>query len=455
MGNQSSERQEELWVPAHELPRPVSHPFYERLNRILAKARFDAFVEERCRKYYAETMGRPGLSPGVYFRMLLIGYFEGIDSERGIAWRCEDSMGLRKFLRYSITQSTPDHSTLSRTRRLMDLETHREVFTCVLQILVDRNLMKGKSLGVDATTLEANAAMKSIVRRSTKESYQQYLTRLAKASGIETPSREELANFDRKREKTTSNKDWENPHDPDAKITKMKDGTTHLAYKAEHVVDMDTGAILAAEIHPGSEGDTTTGIKTLAQAAEQIEQVQIEQVKREEVPAAAKIDTTTDKGYHSDATLMAMEEAGFRTYISEPQRGRRRWKGKNAKAEQRALYANRRRIHGDSGKRLLRRRGELVERSFAHCLETGRMRRVYLRGRENVAKRYLVHVAAFNLSLVMRTIFGVGTPRSLTALLIRLLRLFMAPWKALLAGTIPSTGIGGEMECGANLYSAA
>ena len=234
MGKRKDERQSELWIAATEMPQAPGHPFYRRLNELLKQHGFDVLVEELCSKFYADGVGRNSIPPGVYFRMLLIGYFEGIDSERGIAWRCADSRTLSMFLGYGPTDMTPDHSSLCRIRGRIDLETHEEVFTWVLKVLGKRGLLKGKTLGIDATTLEANAAMRSIVRNDSGESYDEFLTKLAESSGIETPSREDLAKVDKSRKNKASNKDWHNPHDPDAKITKMKDGRTHLAHKAEH-----------------------------------------------------------------------------------------------------------------------------------------------------------------------------------------------------------------------------
>ncbi len=236
--------QSPLWVVTADLPKSPGHPFYTRLNALLDAQDFDRFVEKKCRGFYASVMGRPSLAPGRYFRLLLLGYFEGIDSERGIAWRATDSLAIRSFLGLGLDDAPPDHSTISRTRRLIDVETHRDVFTWILERLVEAGLLKGKTVAIDATTLEANAAMRSIVRRETGESYQAFLTGLAKTSGIETPTREDLARLDRKRKKKTSNKDWTNPFDPDAKVTKMKDGRTHLAHKAEHAVDLETGAVV-------------------------------------------------------------------------------------------------------------------------------------------------------------------------------------------------------------------
>jgi transposase len=305
----------------------------------------------------------------------------------------------------------PDHSTISRTRRLIDVETHREVFTWALGVIAEKGLLKGKTVGIDATTLEANAAMRSIVRRESGESYTEFLAKLAKESGIETPTREDLARLDRKRKKKTSNKDWKSPHDRDARIAKMKDGTTHLAHKAEHAVDLETGAVVAVTVQEADRGDTTTVKATFIEAAEQLEEVGKEPVADQRMNAQGLQEVVADKGYHSGAGLEDLKEIGVRSYIAEPKRDRRHWQGKAG--EQAAVYANRRRIQGDKGKRLLRRRGELVERSFAHVYDTGGMRRTHLRGHRNILKRLLIHVAAFNLSLILRRELGVGTPRSL------------------------------------------
>jgi transposase len=400
---------------------------------LLEERGFDDFVEQQCARFYAERMGRPSLPPGRYFRLLLIGYFEGIEGERGIAWRAADSLALRSFLGVGLNEMPPDHSTISRTRRLIDVETHQAVFRWVLELLAEKGLLKGKTLGIDATTLEANAAMRSIVRRDGGEGYEEFLRRLAEESGIATPTREQLAKLDRKRVNKGSNEDWVNPHDPEAGITKMKDGRTHLAYKAEHAVDLETGAVVAVTVATGDAGDTETILETLPQAGEHIAEVawvtNNEEVG-ERVQAEGPREAVTDKGYHSNDTLQALAEVDVRTYISEPDRGRRRWKDK-PKAQQ-AVYGNRRRICGERGKELLRRRGELLERSFAHAYETGGMRRVYLRGRENVLKRVLIHVGALNLSLVMRQQLGKGTPRGLQGLSAESLLMWLRLWIAVL-----------------------
>ena len=316
MGKRKSE-QAPIWVAAMDLPVSPGHPFYTRLNAILDEAGFDRFVEAQCEAFYAPVMGRPSLPPGRYFRLLLLGYFEGIDSERGIAWRAADSLAVRSFVGLGMEATAPDHSTLSRTRRLIDVETHRAVFTWVQERLVTAGLVKGRTVAIDATTLEANAAMRSIVRRDTGESYQEFLTRLAAASGVRTPTRAALARLDRRRKKRTSNKDWENPSDPDAKITKMKDGRTHLAHKAEHAVDLDTGALLAVTVQGADVGDTASLVETAIMAAEQIEATL--------AAPTALAEIVADRGYHSNQTLIDLHALGVRSYIAEPERGRRSW----------------------------------------------------------------------------------------------------------------------------------
>jgi transposase len=415
-----SEVQEEFWIPTCTLARPASHPFYQRLNDLLAEHDFDRFVEGRCRRFYAATMGRPGLAPGIYFRLLLVGYFEGIDSERGIGWRAGDSLSIREFVGIALNQAAPDHTTISRTRRLIDLETHQEVFRWILGLLADAGLVKGQRVGVDATTLEANAALRSIVRRDNGESYEEFLKGLAQQSGIATPTREDLARVDRKRKKKGSNAEWVNPHDPDARITKMKDGCTHLAHKAEHAVDMDTGAVVAVTLQEANLGDTTTIKETLAEAgiavAELIErEAGAQPLEKPQVNLGGIEEVVADKGYHSGPALIEMQSAGVRTYIPEKkQAGKRHWAGKEDQQE--AVYANRQRLHRPKGKRLLRKRGELIERTFAHCYETGGMRRTHLRKHNNILKRLLVHVAGMNLGLLLRKVYGIGTPRGLQGL---------------------------------------
>ena len=419
------EKQRSLWCDAGSLAQSPGHPFYEKLSRLLLGEGFDSFVEEQCQTFFSEPCGRPSLPPGTYFRLLLIGYFEGISSDRGIAWRVADSITLRQFLGYELNESTPNHSTLSRTRRLLDVETHEAVFDWVATVLARKGLVRGRTLGIDGTTLEANAAMRSIVRRDTGEGYVEYLKGLAKEAGLDEPTREELARFDKKRKsKRTSNKDWENPHDPDSKVTKMKDGRTHLAYKAEHAVDMETGAIVGVTVQGADQGDTTTLGETLDEVSKVLESVIDDPDAASQLSDELFTELVADKGYHSNSILTQRAEAGMRTYICEPDRGRRKWKAKSK--EQKVVYGNRRRIRGDRGRRLLRSRSEKLERSFAHCYTTGGLRRVHVRGMENVRKRLLIHTAAFNLGLVLRQQFGFGTPRGFQGLFFRLL----APWMA-------------------------
>ncbi len=416
------ERQQALWIAANEIVQVPGNAFYDRLNSILDKHQFDRRTEHLCRKFYKKSpYGRPSMTPGAYFRTLLIGYFEGLDSERGIAWRTADSLSLRKFLGYGLDEQTPDHSTISRTRRLYWVETHKAVFQWVVQVLIKEGLISGQTVSIDATTLEANAAMKSIVRRDNGQGYEEYLKGLAQAAGMENPTREQLVRLDRKRKKKGSNQDWKSLSDPDARITKMKDGRTHLAHKAEHAVDLSSGALLALTLQPADHGDTTTIHQTLQEA--QASSRQSHERGIEEVVA--------DKGYHSGAMLQDLHDDAMRSYISEPERGRRKWQGAGKWVEQKRVYANRRRVRGARSKRLQKLRSELTERTFAHLYETGGMRRIHLRGRNNILKRLLVHGAAFNLSLILRRTLGVGKPRLLQGLCSRLIGLFSRIWAQL------------------------
>ena len=408
MGEQG-ERQGDLMVSWSEMPRAPGHVFYDRLQKILIAADFDGFAEERCRPFYAARMGAPSVPPGRYFRMHLVGYFEGIDSERGLEWRCSDSLSLREFLRLESRDRVPDHSWLSKTRTRLPHEVHAAVFDWVLALIAEAGLVKGDRIGVDASTMEANAALRNIVRRDTGEGYREMLEHLAQESGIETPTADDLARLDRKRKgKKLSNQDWVSKSDPEAKIAKMKDGTTHLAYKPEHAVDLDTGAVVVAELHPADEGDTTTLCKTLAVAEANLKAV--DAAPTAEDPA----ECVADKGYHARAVLKALDDSPWKTRIAEPkQKGFSRWRGDEA--ARRAVTNNRARLSSGVAREAFKRRAEIVERSFAHNLDRGGMRRTWLRGRENVHKRYLLHVAGHNLSLLMRQRIGAGTPREAVA----------------------------------------
>ena len=406
---QQKDRQGDLMVSWSEMPRSPGHVFYDRLQSVLVEADFDGFAEALCKPYYAARMGAPSVPPGRYFRMHLVGYFEGIGSERGLSWRCSDSLSLRDFLRLESRDRVPDHSWLSKTRSRLPHEVHQAIFDWVLAQIAEAGLVKGERIGVDASTLEANAALRNIVRRDTAEGYREMLERLAQESGIETPTAAGLVRLDRKRKgKKLSNQDWVSKSDPEAKIAKMKDGTTHLADKPEHAVDLDTGAVVAAELHPADEGDTTTLFKTLAAAEANLEAV--DAAPTAENPAAC----VADKGYHSRAVLKALDDSLWKTRIAEPkQKGFSRWHGDEA--AQRAVTNNRVRLKSGVAREAFKRRAEIVERSFAPNLDRGGMRRTWLRGRENVHKRYLLHVAGHNLSLLMRQLIGAGTPRQAVA----------------------------------------
>ena len=398
-----------MMVTWAEFPRSPGHVFYDRLQSELITVGFDGFVEAECARYYAAKRGRPSLPPGRYFRMLLVGYFEGIDSERGLEWRCADSLSLREFLRLGERDPVPDHSWLSRTRSRLPVELHDKVFTWVLKRLAEHGLIKGERIGVDASTMEANAALRTLVRRDSGEGYREMLTRMAKESGIETPTTEDLIRLDRKRkDKKLSNAEWQSPTDPDAKIAKLKDGRTHLAYKPEHAMDLDTGAVVAAEVHAADQGDTATMPGTLASAARHL--AAVEAAPTPQAPA----ELIADKGYHARAALKELDGGPWKSRISEPHRDQfSRWHGDDA--ARRAVYNNRARLLSGVARAAFKLRAERVERGFALILDRGGMRRAWLRGRENVQKRYLIHVAGYNLGLIMRLLTGAGTPRELQA----------------------------------------
>lgn len=410
MGKRQRESQGELFVASDRLPTGGGHAFYERLNALLSEAGFDDAVESMCQAYYEshEKRGRPSIPPGVYFRMLLVGYFEAIGSQRGIAWRCADSLSLRKFLGVSLSEATPDHSSLTRVRDRLPLAVHQKAFDLVLAIAADSGLLKGKTIGVDSTTLEANAAMKSIVRRDTGEDWKEYVAGLMREEGLieecEEPTDEDLRRFDKKRKnKKVSNAEWESPADPDARITRMKDGRTHLAYKAEHAIDLDTGLILAAEVYHGDHADSQTLADTAMAARTHLSEAGRGEVFREVV---------ADKGYHAAEQLELVQDLNVRTYVPEPERNHRlRWDNKPVELRE-AVEANRRRTKTEKNSQLQRLRSERVERSFAHVCDTGGARRSWLRGIEKVHKRLLMTAAARNLGLVMRKLFGAGKPRA-------------------------------------------
>jgi transposase len=405
LGKRKSEQQA-AWVATTELPKSPGHPFYKKLNALLAEARFDEWLEKLCAPYYASEMGRKSIPPGVYFRMVLVGYFEGLGSQRGIAWRCSDSRSLAEFLGVPVHEETPDHSSLSRIHGRLPLEVHEAMFVFVLKLAAEHQLLAGKTVAVDSTLLEAAAAMKSIVRRATGEDWKTYLRGLAAEAGLENPTDEELRRFDKHRtDKKVSNDDWVSPNDPESRIARMKDGTTHPASKAEHVVDLETDLVLAAVIYEANRADTET-------LAESVVQAQLNVIAADS-PANIK-EAVADKGYHAAEQLAEVNETlGIRTYIPEPNR-KTPWKwNERSEAERAAITANHRRVRGERSKKLQRLRSELTERTFAHVCETGGARRCWLHGMLEVSKRYLLQVAARNLGLIMRKLFGIGTPKSL------------------------------------------
>lgn len=399
------EKQSELFIPTPQLVQGPGHPFFKKLNEVLDEAGFDSFAEELCEPHYKRG-GRPGIPPGVYFRMLFIGYFEGLGSQRGIAWRCADSLALRSFLGYQLTEPTPVHASMSVIRQRLPESVFAQVFERVLGQLHEAGLVRGKTLGIDATTLEANAAMKSIVRKDTGEDWQEYLRELARAEGIENPTEEDLRRMDRgRKDKKVSNQHWESPTDPEARIAKMKDGRTHLAYKAEHAVDLETEAIVAVQVAHADQGDGATGARTVEAAQANLEAA--------DIPAEVR-EVVADKGYHNNRFLEWCAEENRRSYIPERRQKKRRWTDK-PKAQEQAFRANRRRVRGKRGKQLNRWRSERVERTFAHVCETGGGRRTWLRGLANTNKVHLLRCVAHNLGLLMRKAHGMCKPRSAAA----------------------------------------
>ncbi|MGD0208057.1 MAG: transposase [Verrucomicrobiota bacterium] len=398
-------KQDELFIPTAKLAAGSGHPFYTKLNEVLGGAGFDEFVEKLCAPYY-KAGGRPGIPPGVYFRMLFIGYFEGLDSQRGIAWRCADSLGLRTFLGIAITEDTPVHASMTIIRQRLPESVFDQVFVCVLSLLEQKGLLRGKAVAIDATTLEANAAMKSIVRKDSGEDWKQYLQGLAKAEGIENPTEADLRRLDRgRKDKKVSNEQWKSPADPDSRIAKMKDGRTHLAYKAEHAVDLVSEAIVATTVTFADKSDPQSAPVTLSLAAANLvlagSEAEIE-------------ETVMDKGYHDNGLLAELAEQGVRTYIPERRQKSRCWTDKPVEYEL-AFRANRRRVCGNKGRQLNRWRSERCERTFAHVCETGGGRRAWVRGQTNVSKVHTLKCAAYNLGLLLRKIWGYCKPRNAKA----------------------------------------
>jgi transposase len=413
-GHKKTERQESIWVATHKLPVTAAHPFYSKINEVFDKHGFDKFVDELTAPFYKDG-GRPGIPVGNYFRMMMVGFFEGLGSEREIAFRVADSFSLRRFLGLKISENTPDHSSLSVIRRRLSEEVHQKTFQFILTILGREGQLRGKTLGIDATTVEANAALRELQRKDTKERYGAYVKRLAEEAGEPASTPEEVARFDRKRKgNKCSNEEWEHPHDPDARIGRDKHGATDMLYKMEKTDDLDTGAIVSVTVQTADTGDTFSMDVTLLQAEDNLSAV----LEDAQVAATGKIkeeveEVVSDKGYHSNDTCRFNKELGVRTYFSEPERGRRKWAGQEA--ERKAVYGNRRRIRGERGGRLRKLRAEHCERNFAHLCDTGGQRRTFLRGLVNVAKKALIGAMGFNVSLLLRKAFGLRKPRQLEA----------------------------------------
>ena len=401
--------QPELFVPSVLLVQPATFSFYTKLEATLTSFGFAEQVRPLCASAYSDSgRGRPGVDPVVYFKMLMIGFFENIPSERGMAERCSDSISIRFFLGYDLTQSTPDHSTLSVIRERLSADTYEQVFRLMLGALQAHGLLQGQQVGIDTSVIEANAALKSLVNRNTAEAYWEFVRRLASENGVDPQDREAVRQFDRKRPKKMSNDDWENPHDPDAKIGPTKTGAMDMIYKPEHTVDLDTGAILQAEVRLGHEADPQDLALHVLQA-----QVNINHAQDRPADALTIQSVTADKGYHAVTELQQLQHESIRTVISDPVK--KRQLEKLSPAEARAVRSARRSVRSESGKQLLRKRGMHLERSFAHLLDAGGARRTTLRGLENLNKRFKLSAAIYNLSQLMRKLWGVGTPKQWAA----------------------------------------
>jgi transposase len=400
----------ELFIAFSELVRPATTPFYTKLDETLRSFDFAIQARSLCAPAYSVTgRGRPGIDPVVYFKMLMVGFFEDIASERGIAERCSDSISIRAFLGYDLTETTPDHSTLSVIRQRLGEEIYDEVFLVILRALDKHGLLKGKNVGIDASVIQANAALRSLINRNTEEAYWEYVQRLASENGIDPKNADAVRQFDRKRSKKMSNDEWVNPHDPDAKIGLTKAGATDMIYKPEHTVDLDTGAILQAEVRLGHEADQKDLSLHVLQA-----QANINQAQDSATDSLTIQSTTADKGYHAVEEMKQLQAEGIRTVISDPVKNRK-LENLDTEAAQ-VVRKAKRSACSKSGKDLLRRRGRHLERSFAHILDAGGARRTTLRGLENLNKRFKVSAAIYNLSQLMRRLFGVGTPKQAAAM---------------------------------------
>lgn len=402
------EEQGEFWIERSRIAPPRTKGFYGKLNQTLAEMGFAARVWEECAPSYRDASrgGRPGIDPVVYFKMLMVGFFENLPSERAIAARCEDSLSIREFLDYGLEERTPEHSSMTVIRQRLGAEVYQEVFLVVLEALRAHGLLKGKHLGIDSSVIEANASLRSLEHRNTEESYWQYVKGLAAEAGIDARDDAAVRRYDKKRSgRRTSNKEWKNPHDEDARIGKTKDGACDMIYKPEAVTDLDTGAIVAAEVLPGDQADTVGLSERVGEAVVVVHTI----CGSEEKPAQVK-SLTADKGYFAAAEIAALQDWDLRTVVADRQAGKRK-KENYTPQEWKAIQGAHRSVQSGSGKELLRKRGMHLERPFEHILDEGGMRKATLRGRENLTKRYRIAAACFNLSLLLRTLCGIGTPK--------------------------------------------
>lgn len=401
--------QPEFWVPAHQLAQSAKSTFYSRLDDTLESFGFANKVRQLCAPVYKQSsVGRPGIDPVVYLKMMMIGFFEDLGSERAIAARCADSISIRQFLNYELNENTPDHSSLSVIRMRLGEEIYQGILKLTLQALLDHGLLRGKNLGVDSSVIEANASLRALVNRNTQEEYWNYVKRLAAESGVDPENMDAVKKFDRKRRGKGSNEEWVNPHDPDAKIGRKKNGATDMIYKPEAVVDLDTGAVVQAEVLPGDQNDHQEVATRVLQAQQAVNQVQ----GRDENCITVQT-ITSDKGYYSVDGLQSLQEEGIKTVIADPIKNRQL--DKLVVEKQKAVQAAKRSVRSKYGKSLLRRRGMHIERSFAHILDCGGLRRTTLRGLENLNKRFKLAGAIYNLSQLMRKLCGFGTPKQLEA----------------------------------------
>jgi transposase len=402
--NKCIPKTEDMWVNRAQLVKAHADPFLDRFNTFLQEFHFGDQVRALCAKHYTDGAGQPGVDPEVYFKMLLIGFFNNISSEREIVRRCHDSIAIRAFLGYGLTEEIPDHSTLCVIRHRYTSETFNKVFQLIMPSLEKLGLIKGKHVAMDTSAMAANASMKKLKNRMTGEEYRKYVEKLARAEGIDTSDPAATSRFDRKRKKKVSNDEWVNPHDSDAKIGKMKTGNYRMIYKPEHTIDMDTGVILDAQICLGDMADNTNCVDRLIEA----EMRAAEGLDNGEMDLP--IETATlDKGYHDDDEIVKLSEYGIHANV--PQRTTARRYDKMEESKRNILERSDAFVASEQGKDLLKKRGMYVERSFAHVLDAGGMRRTTLRGQENIQKRYIIAAMGFNCSLAMGVVFGYGTPK--------------------------------------------